>query len=105
MANKLHEILAVEQDRKNRANIVIGETKKPFTKHTTDFEGLVKKYVPTEENAEEIPDETKEISLTVKEALDRALIPVAVAINATLSKEETNASGKAKAELIVGKKK
>jgi len=43
--------------------------------------------------------------LTVKEALDRALIPVAVAIKATLSKEETNASGKAKAELIVGKKK
>ena len=42
MANKLHEILAVEQDRKNRANIVIGETKKRFTKHTTDFEGLVK---------------------------------------------------------------
>ena len=104
MANKLHEILAVEQDRKNRANIIIGETKKRFTKHATDFEGLVKKYIPTEENAEEIPDETKEISLTVKEALDQALVPVAVAINATLSKEETNASGKAKAELIVGKK-
>jgi hypothetical protein len=28
MSNKLHEILAIEQDRKNKANQTIGEVKK-----------------------------------------------------------------------------
>lgn len=104
MANKLHEILAVEQDRKNKANLAIGQFKKQFTNRSELFDGLIKKYVPLEENAEQIPDETKEIFATVKQSLNKALEPVIVAINATLSKEETNASGTARADLIINDK-
>ena len=104
MSNKLHEILAIEQDRKNKANQSIGELKKVFIKNPALFDGMIKKYVATEENAEQIPDETKEMVSTVQKALGDRLEPVIVAMDATLSKEETNASGVAKAELIVGEK-
>jgi type IV secretory pathway VirB4 component len=33
MANKLYELLAVEQDRKNKANESLSEAKKIFTKN------------------------------------------------------------------------
>ena len=101
MANKLHEILAIEQDRKNKANQSLGETKKIFTKNETSFDGMIKKYVTLEENGGQIPPESKEIVATVKQWLDSALEPVVVAIDATLSKEETNASNKATSELVV----
>lgn len=101
MANKLHEILALEQDRKNKANQSIGESKKTFSKNFMAFDGMIKKYISTEEDAEQIPDESKEMVSTVKRTLNETLEPVIVAMDATLSKEETNASGVAQAELVV----
>lgn len=101
MANKLHELLAVEQDRKHQASKTIGETRKLFTKKTPYFDGMVKRYIALEENAEQIPDERKEIVTTVAQALKKAQEDIVIALNATLSKEETNASGTAQAELDV----
>jgi len=102
MANKLHELLAVEQDRKHKANQAIGETKKLFEKKAPHFDGMVKRYIALEENSEEIPDECKEIVTTVKASIDDAVAIIKQGIDAHISKEETNASGVAKAELIVG---
>ncbi|NET31162.1 MAG: hypothetical protein F6K19_04070 [Cyanothece sp. SIO1E1] len=104
MSNKLHEILAIEQDRKNKANQSIGESKKTFSKGSAVFDGMIKKYTSTEEFAEQIPDESKELVTTVKKTLEDTLAPVIVAIDATLSKEETNSSGVAHAELKLGDK-
>lgn len=104
MSNKLHEILALEQDRKIKANQVIGESVKTFTKNSSSFDGMIKKYIALEEFSEQIPDESKEMVSTVKKTLKNALEPVVVAIDATLSKEETNSSGVANAELVVGDK-
>ncbi len=102
MANKLHELLAVEQDRKNKANQTLGETKNNFTKKDTYFEGMTKKYVSLEESEnEQIPDENKEIVMTVKDKIQEMLEAVITAIDATLSKEETNAANLAKADLII----
>ena len=102
MANKLHELLAVEQDRKHKANQIIGETKKLFEKKAPHFDGMVKQYVSLEENAEQIPDETKEIVTTIKQSIDKVLETISNGVDAHLSKEETNCSGVAKADLIVG---
>jgi hypothetical protein len=102
MANKLYELLAVEQDRKNKANESLGEAKKIFTKNDPYFDGMIKKYVAIEEDSEQIPDETKEMVKTVKQQLEEMQENVVAALDATLSKEETNASNTAKAELIVG---
>ncbi|WMX16279.1 MULTISPECIES: hypothetical protein [unclassified Aureispira] len=102
MANKLHELLALEQDRKNKGNQAIGETKKLFEKKAPHFDGMTKRYIPMEENSEQIPDERKEIVTTVKTSLEEAIEIISKGIDAHLSKEETNASGVAQAELIVG---
>jgi hypothetical protein len=101
MSNKLHELLAVEQDRKNKATEAIGEAKKVFTKNDPFFDGMVKKYIAFEDDTEQIPDETKEIGKTVKQQLEDAQAAVISAIDATVSKEETNCSNTAKAELKV----
>lgn len=102
MANKLHELLAVEQDRKHKANHAIGDTKKLFEKKAPHFDGMTKRYVALEENSEQIPDECKEIVTTVKSSLTDAMEIIIKGIDAHISKEETNASGTAKADLIVG---
>lgn len=102
MANKLHELLAVEQDRKNKANQVLGEAKNTFAKKDAHFDGMIKHYVAMEENSEQIPDETKEMVLTVKDKLTEVMETVITSVDANISKEETNSANVAKAELIVG---
>ncbi|TAF67023.1 MAG: hypothetical protein EAZ55_04995 [Cytophagales bacterium] len=102
MANKLHELLAVEQDRKHKATQAIGEAVNTFTKKDPFFDGMIKKYVALEEDSEQIPDETKEMVTTVKEKIESLREVVVTGIDATISKEETNASGVPKAELVVG---
>ncbi len=104
MANKLHELLAVEQDRKHKATHAIGETIKVFTKQDVQFDGMIKRYISLEEHAEQIPDESKEMVFTVKDKLSHAIETIIAGVDAHLSKEETNASNTAKAELLVGEK-
>lgn len=101
MANKLHELLAVEQDRKHKATKIIGDTRKLFTKKVPYFDGMVKRYVALEENAEQIPDERKEIVNTVAKTIQNVQETVIQGIDANISKEETNCSGKAQAELEI----
>lgn len=101
MSNKLHELLAVEQDRKNKAAAALGETLQTFSKRDVLFDGMSKRYVAMEEDSEIIPDETKEMVTTLKEKLQQTLETFGIGIDAHLSKEETNASNTAKAELIV----
>jgi hypothetical protein len=102
MANKLHELLAVEQDRKQKENQAIGEAVSTFTKKDVTFDGMVKRYIAMEDDSEQIPDETKEMVTTVKEKLEATLEAVITGLDAHISKEETNASNVAKAELKVG---
>ncbi|MCP4131909.1 MAG: hypothetical protein GY754_13105 [bacterium] len=102
MANKLHELLAVEQDRKNKANRVIGECKNAFSQKSDNFDGMVKHYIALEEDSEQIPDEVKEMVSTVKDQLGSNLETIIAGIDANISKEETNCSNTVKAELIVG---
>ncbi len=101
MSNKLHELLAIEQDRKHKVVKSIGETVNTFTKKTAYFDGMVKRYLPMEEDSEQIPDEVKEMVTTVKGKLEEVLADIVQSMDANISKEETNCSGVAKAELVV----
>ncbi|GAB4403592.1 MAG: hypothetical protein OHK0053_28460 [Microscillaceae bacterium] len=101
MANKLHELLAVEQDRKHKANQVVGEAINTFKKNDTLFDGMVKRYLALEEDSEQIPDETKEMGFTVQKKMGEVAEAVVAGLDAQLSKEETNASGEARADLEV----
>lgn len=101
--NKLHELLAIEQDRKHKAAQAIGEAVSIFTKKDVQFDGMVKRYVATEaDDTELIPDESKEMVSTVKDKLEAVMEAVVAGIDAHISKEETNSSNAAKAELKIG---
>jgi hypothetical protein len=101
MANKLHELLAIEQDRKNKANLALGEAVKMFTKSDVVFDGMVKRYIALEEDSEKIPDEIKEMTSTIKERLQNTIEALVSGLDAHISKEETNSANIAKAELSV----
>lgn len=104
MSNKLHEILAVESDKKNTAKKIYGETKTTFIKKDSHFEGLTKVYSAFEENGDQVPPEYKEIVDTVKSKLEYFSESQITALNATLTKEEANSSGLATATLTCGEK-
>jgi len=103
--NQLHQLLAVENDRKQKANLIMSETENTFVKKQEHFDGLVKTYIPkNDEDSDLIPDEIKAIVTTVADKVNYTKDAVVTAINAQLSKEETNASGEARADLVFGDK-
>lgn len=99
--NQLHQLLAVENDRKQQAVNIMNETINTFQKKTEHFDGLKKIYTAFEEGGMEVPPETKEVKETVPSKLNYAKKSIIKAIDAQLSKEESNASGNVRAELIV----
>lgn len=99
--NQLHQLLAVEQEISRQSKDIMTETFNTFTKKADHFDGVQKLYKPYDEDGEKIPDEIKEVVTTVSEKLDYAKKIVIRALDGTISKEETNASGKARANLTV----
>lgn len=99
---KLHEVLAFEQDVKNKSKSIVDEAANTFTKKDSLFDGMLKEYQTKEEGGDEIPSEQKAVTTTVSEKMDHVTKAVVEAIDVTLTKEETNCSGNAKAPLIVG---
>lgn len=99
--NQLHQLLAVENDRKVQANNILQETIETFSKKHDHFDGIVKTYDAYDEAEQKIPPETKEIVTTVKDKLNYSKQAISKGIDAQISKEETNASGVVKAELKV----
>lgn len=99
--NMLHQLIAVEPDLAAQARAIMEETINTFTKKAEHFDGVQKLYKPYEEGGEQIPEETKEVVTTVREKLDYAKTIVIKSMDATISKEETNASGTARANLTV----
>jgi hypothetical protein len=98
---KLYELLAVEQDRKNKASQAINRTKDTFAKKAPNFEGMIKRYIALDDQADMIPDESKEIVSTVKDELEKAMLDIIAGMDAQLSKEQTNSSNLAISELVV----
>lgn len=99
--NMLHQLIAVEPDLAQQSRAIMEETVNTFTKKADHFDGVQKIYKPYEDGGEQIPDEIKEVVTTVQEKLDYAKKVVIKSLDATISKEETNASGKARSNLTV----
>lgn len=100
--NQLHQLLAVENERKIQANNILQETIDTFSKKHDHFDGLIKTYEAHEEEGQKIPPEIKEIVTTVKDKLTYSQQAISKGIDAQISKEETNASGIVKTELKIG---
>ena len=102
--NQLHQLLAVETDRKQKGKVILAETINTFIKKGEHFDGLTKTYKANTEGGDQVPAQIKEVVTTVPDKLDYAKGAIINAIDAQLSKEETNASGTARAELKIGEK-
>jgi hypothetical protein len=99
----LHSLLAVEPDLKAVASKIKNEAVGTFTKRDDHFEGLIKTYEAFDENATGTNNtENKEVVTTVLQKLLYIKNSIVAGLDAQLSKEETNGSGNAKADLIVG---
>lgn len=102
--SKLHQTLAVRDDLKNKAGLILNETRKTFSAKGDHFDGLTKVYQKLVEESTSVPSESKELVTTVKEKLDFALQSFVQSVDAETTVSETNTSGKAVAELKVGEK-
>lgn len=90
MNNMLHQLLAVEKDLVSKAHMKLTETHDSFTNKTDHYTGILKRYSPDNEEGTKFPDESKGVVTTVNEKLNDTKNSVIKAIDAVISKEETN---------------
>jgi hypothetical protein len=99
--NQLHALLAVVTDLKTKARLIATEGITTFVKKAEHFDGVQKAFESLEADRMATPAETKVLVTTVPEKLAYVQGALSKGIDATLSMEETNSSGNAKAELSV----
>jgi len=100
---KLHEVLASLPGVSKQTEDIVSETRGLFGKQSP-FQGFSKTYHTLVEDTTVIPPDGKEIITTVPERLEYTGKAIAKAINIVITKEETNSSGNARAELTLGDK-
>lgn len=102
--NQLHQLLAVEADLVNKAAKIANETKATFQSKSDHFDGHVREYLPFVEPENPLmkpePD-IKEIVTTVQAKLDYNAGAMIRAIDAKVSKDSTNSSGLAVADVEI----
>lgn len=98
---KLHEILAIEPDRKKTAETILEETKVTFEKRQDHFTGLHKSYKPDNEQEAQIeqPVEIKAMVETVVGKLKHLAEHQSALFDILYLKEEANT--RAKADLVL----
>ncbi len=97
--NQLHQLLAVESERRKKAALIMQETAAVFAKKAEHFDGLIKTYHPYEEGGDKFESEVKRIVTTVRDKILYTAKAITTGMDAQISKEETNASGEVVAEL------
>jgi hypothetical protein len=100
--SQLHQLLAVEKDLKTKANLIAMETHKTFVSKSDHFDGIHKSYDAREEDGTQFEPEEKPMVTTVSEKLKYVQKSISNAIDAQISKEETNNSGEATGKLDIG---
>jgi len=107
---KLHELLAVEQEKRSKAVKIAGETRKVFTEKRNLFQGQRRHFEPFEDESDEtsslgynFPDENVDIVTSVDKKLKYFYQHFSTMLAAVTQKEETNRTAEAELE-IAGKK-
>ena len=100
----LHQLLAFESTEVSKSKKAIDDLKNNFTNNQTQFDGHSRVYLPDNESYDRVDNEYREVVSSVGDKLNSFSTIVTKAINTVLSKEQTNSSGTAKAELIVNGK-
>lgn len=88
---KLHQLLAVEADLKNRAKVITDETLTDFNKKQHLFMGSVRRYEPFDSSdTTQYPEDNVALTTTVPDRIDYTLKPLGAYWDALLQKEMTN---------------
>jgi uncharacterized FlaG/YvyC family protein len=96
---KLHELLAVEGNLKGQAEKVGNELANTFEKKRHLFEETRKSFTPTEENAQTVVEEQKDIQTTVAKEIEWISRHLAKALDASYNIDLANA--KASADVVL----
>lgn len=102
MSTKLHQLLAVEEDRKRTAMAILNETHNTFKSKGEHFEGKKRVYKKTNEDGIDYETERKSIITTVADRLNYTFKHWRNYTNVVLQREETNSANVAKAEVTIG---
>lgn len=95
---KMNQIIAIANGEKSRKQKVLDTAYHSLQKADL-FAGLSKKYVPLDEEGEKLPDETKNIQMSVKQAIDSAVKVCTDMYNVLATQDIGNCS--AKADIII----
>jgi hypothetical protein len=87
---KLHELIAVEPELKQKALKTAGEVGAMFEKGSALFTGQVRTYKSADDGGDKLPDETKNLSANVQEQLAKVQKEFGRWIDAVVSKEVSN---------------
>jgi hypothetical protein len=104
-AEQLSEILAIEQDKKQKLHSTIGQLIQLFTKKESLLEGYKKTFINAKDaksGGEPQILETREVAYTLKQALEAALLAIECGIDHAVSKEESLANSVARTDLFIG---
>lgn len=101
MTNQLHQVLAVTGPLSTQSQNILNETIHTFQKKDSHFDGLKKDYTAIDVEAGNLQDERKEVVTTVAEKLKYTVKSFVPAVDALISKEQTNSSGKATAKITI----
>ena len=92
---KLHELIAVEKDRKATAAKIIEETEVTFSKKQSLFAGFTRVYESKTEDKEQFDSEESQVVTTVPDKLDYFEEHIENLLDVILQKESTNIQAKA----------
>lgn len=99
---KIHELIAAEGDKTSAATILVNEALKTFSKRAEHFQGHTKtvSYFDAEREGEGTSDHS-ELVTTVQDKLNHVWGALAVSLDVTSTKENSNTSEEARADVIV----
>jgi hypothetical protein len=104
-AEQLSELLAIEQDKKQKLHSTIGQLIQLFTKKESLLEGYKKTFLHTKDaqlGGEPQVLETREAAYTLKQVLEEAFLAIGAGIDYSISKEESLANPAARTDLFIG---
>lgn len=95
---KLHQIIAVEEDAKNKAGSVVAALERDAQKPDS-FNGLSRVYRPKDDNGEPLPPEHKKVQLDARKEIDKFIAAKSELIDTTATKDFANMNARADVEL------
>lgn len=95
---KLHQIIAIEEDQKNKTGSVIAQLEREAQK-TESFTGLTRTYRPKEDGGEQLPPEHKRVQLDARKEIEKYIKAKSELFDVIATKDYANMNARADVEI------